>query len=305
MVDVIATPAGIGAILEGRGLLHRISGGGISKADPYAHQPPPDPLRDASYRFESPSRFTATVRPRTRRRSCSSCYGREWTGSSPISGCPFRRRSSHPTEPATRRADRRQRLAMPCGTWPAATWSRAESMLCCGIVEEDVGAEGFQERPLVAPAQEQRLVEADAPLAQRADHALVRRRRARGDQRGADRRGLAGRERRLQPVQRVEEAAERPARQAVRARVARSCSWNAARPCSARRARIRRRRSPRRRRRRCAAGHGACCGGRAPAGWSPRRRRRASARRTSSGFADRNRCAPNGRMYGERSARPW
>ena len=24
--------------------------------------PPPDPLRDASYRFESPSRFTATVR---------------------------------------------------------------------------------------------------------------------------------------------------------------------------------------------------------------------------------------------------
>ncbi|HEY5803003.1 MAG TPA: DUF2939 domain-containing protein [Lysobacter sp.] len=61
MVDVIATPAGIGAILEGRGLLHRISGGGIDQADPYAHQTPPDPLRDASYRFESPSRFTATV----------------------------------------------------------------------------------------------------------------------------------------------------------------------------------------------------------------------------------------------------
>ncbi|HEY5850883.1 MAG TPA: DUF2939 domain-containing protein [Lysobacter sp.] len=61
MVDAIATPAGIGAILEGRGLLHRISGGGISEEDPYAHQPPPDPLRDASYRFQSPSRFTATV----------------------------------------------------------------------------------------------------------------------------------------------------------------------------------------------------------------------------------------------------
>ncbi|QSX75693.1 DUF2939 domain-containing protein [Lysobacter arenosi] len=61
MVDVIATPAGIGAILEGRGLLHRISGGGISKDDAYAHQAPPDPLRDARYRFESPSRFTATV----------------------------------------------------------------------------------------------------------------------------------------------------------------------------------------------------------------------------------------------------
>ncbi len=61
MVDAIATPAGIGAILEGRGLVHRISGGGISKDDAYAHQPPPDPLRDARYRFETPSRFTATV----------------------------------------------------------------------------------------------------------------------------------------------------------------------------------------------------------------------------------------------------
>lgn len=62
MVDAIATPAGIGAILEGRGLVHRLSGGGIRSDDSYAHQPPPDPLRDASYRFESPSRFTATVR---------------------------------------------------------------------------------------------------------------------------------------------------------------------------------------------------------------------------------------------------
>ncbi|GAA5072843.1 DUF2939 domain-containing protein [Lysobacter panacisoli] len=61
IVDVLATPAGIGAVLQGRGLIHRISGGGISEDDPYAHQPPSDPLRDAKYRFESPSRFTATV----------------------------------------------------------------------------------------------------------------------------------------------------------------------------------------------------------------------------------------------------
>lgn len=61
LVDALATPAGIGAVLQGRGLLHRISGGGVRADDTYAHQPPPDPLRDAKYRFESPSRFTATV----------------------------------------------------------------------------------------------------------------------------------------------------------------------------------------------------------------------------------------------------
>jgi hypothetical protein len=61
IVDALATPAGIGAVLQGRGLLHRLRGGGIKADDTYAHQPPPDPLRDAKYRFESPSRFTATV----------------------------------------------------------------------------------------------------------------------------------------------------------------------------------------------------------------------------------------------------
>lgn len=60
-VDALATPAGIGALLEGRGLWHRISGGGIGD-DSYTHAPPPDLLRDAKYRFESPSRFTATIR---------------------------------------------------------------------------------------------------------------------------------------------------------------------------------------------------------------------------------------------------
>ncbi|MDR0182266.1 DUF2939 domain-containing protein [Lysobacter arvi] len=62
IVDALATPAGIGAVLQGRGLLHRLTGGGIDPDDGLAHAPPPDPLRDASYRFESPSRFTATVR---------------------------------------------------------------------------------------------------------------------------------------------------------------------------------------------------------------------------------------------------
>jgi hypothetical protein len=61
-VDALATPAGIGAILQGRALLHRISGAGIRSDDSLAHAAPPDPLRDARYRFESPSRFTATVR---------------------------------------------------------------------------------------------------------------------------------------------------------------------------------------------------------------------------------------------------
>ncbi|HEY0504675.1 MAG TPA: DUF2939 domain-containing protein [Lysobacter sp.] len=61
IVDALATPAGIGAVLQGRGLLHRLAGGGAAPDDPYAPAPPPDPLRDAKYRFESPSRFTATV----------------------------------------------------------------------------------------------------------------------------------------------------------------------------------------------------------------------------------------------------
>ena len=61
IVDALATPAGIGAVLQGRGLLHRLIGGSVDPDDRFAHAPPPDPLRDATYRFESPSRFTATV----------------------------------------------------------------------------------------------------------------------------------------------------------------------------------------------------------------------------------------------------
>lgn len=61
IVEALATPAGIGLALQGRDVWHRVSGGGISQADTYAHVPPEDLLADASYRFESPSRFTATV----------------------------------------------------------------------------------------------------------------------------------------------------------------------------------------------------------------------------------------------------
>ena len=57
-VDALTTPAGVGAMMEGRGVLHRITGGGIDRTDSAA---PRDPLEDARYGFESPSRFTATV----------------------------------------------------------------------------------------------------------------------------------------------------------------------------------------------------------------------------------------------------
>lgn len=81
-----------------------------------------------------------------------------------------------------------------------------------GVVEEDVGAEGLQKRALVATAEEQCLVETHAPMAQGEDHALVRGRGTRGDERGADRRILFGK-RFLQSMQRSEEAAERAARE--------------------------------------------------------------------------------------------
>lgn len=62
-VDTLATPAGVGALLEGRSLWHRGSGGGIRAGDAWAHTPPADPLADPQWRYESPSRFTATVEP--------------------------------------------------------------------------------------------------------------------------------------------------------------------------------------------------------------------------------------------------
>lgn len=60
-VEAMVTPAGLGAILEGRNLWHRASGGSINETDSYATRAPADPLEGARYGFESTSRFTATV----------------------------------------------------------------------------------------------------------------------------------------------------------------------------------------------------------------------------------------------------
>lgn len=59
-VDAIATPVGIGAVLEGRKLFKRFDGS-AARRDAYAPVDPAEPLHKLSYRFESPSRFTATV----------------------------------------------------------------------------------------------------------------------------------------------------------------------------------------------------------------------------------------------------
>ena len=59
-VDAIATPMGIGAVLEGRNMLKRFDPR-EPRRDAYAPVAPADPLKQLSYRFESPSRFTATV----------------------------------------------------------------------------------------------------------------------------------------------------------------------------------------------------------------------------------------------------
>jgi len=57
-VDAMVSPMGIALLLEGRALAHRATGKGpgIGEKDDAA-----DPLLHAKTRFESPSRFTATV----------------------------------------------------------------------------------------------------------------------------------------------------------------------------------------------------------------------------------------------------
>jgi len=59
VVDALATPAGVGAILQGRSVVHRAMG------YPVTGQPSADaqfdPLGGAQYRYESASRFVATV----------------------------------------------------------------------------------------------------------------------------------------------------------------------------------------------------------------------------------------------------
>ena len=57
-VDAMVTPAGLAAMMGGRTLWNRIS---VEQARAKTYIPPRDPLQDAAYGFESPSRFTATV----------------------------------------------------------------------------------------------------------------------------------------------------------------------------------------------------------------------------------------------------
>ncbi len=81
-------------------------------------------------------------------------------------------------------------LATPCGTWPAATLVLACAVdVVLRIVEEDIGAETLAGTGrLWRPPRNSASIQAHAPFAQRADHPLMRRRRARGHQRRADRR---------------------------------------------------------------------------------------------------------------------
>lgn len=57
-VDGMVTPLGLGGLMEGHKVWKRIDDG-ISSPEPAS--PAPEPLHDARYRYQSPSRFTATV----------------------------------------------------------------------------------------------------------------------------------------------------------------------------------------------------------------------------------------------------
>jgi len=59
-VDVLATPAGIGAVLQGHQLWKRASGQTVD-GDTWSRPMPARPLKDARGHFASTSRFTATV----------------------------------------------------------------------------------------------------------------------------------------------------------------------------------------------------------------------------------------------------
>ena len=62
-VELMVTPLGLGALMQGRSMWR----GARDAFDPPAHatgDPRSAPLRDPEHRFESPSRFTATVRDR-------------------------------------------------------------------------------------------------------------------------------------------------------------------------------------------------------------------------------------------------
>lgn len=59
-VDAMVTPLGIGALLQGRSLWKKTVGETVD-GDSYGQAVPLDPLKQAVRRYESPSRFTATV----------------------------------------------------------------------------------------------------------------------------------------------------------------------------------------------------------------------------------------------------
>lgn len=61
IVDALATPAGLAAVMEGRNFWDRL-GGRRSSENSYATASPRDPLEGAKYRYESASRFTVTVK---------------------------------------------------------------------------------------------------------------------------------------------------------------------------------------------------------------------------------------------------
>lgn len=62
IVDMLVTPAGIGAVLQGRSIVRRVMGLPPERATaPAAPAGTFDPLAGAQYRYESTSRFTATV----------------------------------------------------------------------------------------------------------------------------------------------------------------------------------------------------------------------------------------------------
>jgi hypothetical protein len=64
MVDAMVTPIGLAAIMEGRRTWRRVDGFGALPSSPssaHADVEPREPLHDAEYHYESPSRFTATV----------------------------------------------------------------------------------------------------------------------------------------------------------------------------------------------------------------------------------------------------
>lgn len=58
-VDAMVTPMGLGALMEGRKVWNRAAG--LPPPTRTDTGDRPRPLQDARYRFESPSRFTATV----------------------------------------------------------------------------------------------------------------------------------------------------------------------------------------------------------------------------------------------------